>query len=106
MSHYCITMDLTARFPQALNASLFFVSIRNHWDCKRQSLHYLFLMFPVLFISENLQLHANDLSGSVSEELCNRRGEGFKDIQVLTVDCLGDAPEVSCTCCTNCPQGL
>lgn len=62
--------------------------------------------FERLPFLQNLQLHANDLSGSVSEELCNRRGEGFKDIQVLTVDCLGDAPEVSCTCCTNCPQGL
>ena len=55
-------------------------------------------------IAEKLELHNNDLVGSVSEEICNRRGEGFGDIQVLTVDCLGDPPEVSCACCTNCPE--
>ena len=42
----------------------------------------------------------NDLGGSVSEELCDRRGERFKDIKNLTVDC----EKVSCLCCTNCPN--
>jgi len=58
--------------------------------------------FEHLSYLNNLELHANDLSGSVPEELCDRQGYNH----VLTADCLGNVPEVSCTCCTNCPQGI
>jgi len=55
---------------------------------------------------KTLELHDNDLSGSIPEELCDRRGDGGLDLKTLSVDCLGDAPEVSCTCCTNCPLAI
>jgi len=56
--------------------------------------------FERLPFLEKLELNMNDLRGSISEELCDRRGERFKDIKNLTVDC----EKVSCSCCTNCPN--
>jgi hypothetical protein len=44
-----------------------------------------------------LELHTNDLTGSVPEALCARRGDGWSDLKVLTVD----LDEVTCTCCSN-----
>lgn len=49
-------------------------------------------------ITEQLELQGNDVTGAVSEGLCNRTGIKFFDISVLTVDC----DEVNCTCCNNC----
>lgn len=46
---------------------------------------------------DTLELHANDLTGSVPDTFCARRGDGWSDLKVLTVD----LDEVSCTCCTN-----
>eukprot|EP00934_Nitzschia_sp_Nitz4_P004671 Nitzschia sp. Nitz4//scaffold3_size479765//352407//355277//NITZ4_000147-RA/size479765-augustus-gene-1.617-mRNA-1//-1//CDS//3329550899//4661//frame0 len=42
-----------------------------------------------------LELHGNNITGVVSEALCNRTGDSFFDIGVLTVDC----DEVQCECC-------
>lgn len=57
--------------------------------------------FDALPFLEFLELHQNNLSGSISKALCDRRGEGFGDIQSLTVDC----EKVTCACCTNCTSG-
>jgi hypothetical protein len=45
---------------------------------------------------ETLELHENDFTGSVPVELCDRRGDGFFDLKVLTVD----EDDVTCDCCT------
>ena len=44
-----------------------------------------------------LTLDGNDLSGSVSQNLCGRTGDGFFDLKELTVDC----DVIACECC-NC----
>jgi hypothetical protein len=51
----------------------------------------------LLNLLDTLELHDNDLGGTVPAALCARRGEGWSDLKVITVD----ADEVSCSCCTQ-----
>lgn len=55
------------------------------------------MAFDVLILLNTLELEGNELEGSISDELCSRRGDGIAQLNELTVDC----PEVTCTCCTN-----
>ena len=68
------------------------------------------ILIPIVCISlvpsEILDLENNEITGTVPQELCDRRGGGFMELQALTVDCLGESPEVSCQCCTNCPLDI
>jgi len=52
-----------------------------------------------LLVSNHLSFGRNDFSGEISAETCGRKGEGYDDLQLLTVDC----EEVICSCCDNCP---
>ena len=53
--------------------------------------------------SGELELHSNNITGSVSDALCARTGDGFFDLTYLTADCNGTNPEVICACCDYCP---
>lgn len=69
--------------------------------------HVLLLVNSVSFrcivlATETLELVANDLTGTISADLCARIGGAFDEIKVLTTDCLGDPPPVVCECCTSC----
>ena len=48
----------------------------------------------------SMDLHDNNLTGSVPREVCNLK------LKELVVDCLGPKPEVQCDCCTVCCRGL
>lgn len=43
-----------------------------------------------------LRLEGNQFSGIVSETVCQERGDLYKDLVFLTVDC-----QVECNCCDN-----
>lgn len=47
-----------------------------------------------LTVLKELQLEGNAFSGTISQSLCARRGDGFGQLSVLTVDC-----SVECSCC-------
>ena len=49
---------------------------------------------------QSMDLHDNNLTGSVPREICNLK------LKELVVDCLGPNPEVKCDCCTICCRGL
>ena len=54
--------------------------------------------FQLLTSLRTLTLHENNLTGSVSSELCALRGSNYWNLQYLSVDCA----EVTCTCCDDC----
>lgn len=47
-----------------------------------------------------LDLHDNNLVGTMPREICERK------LDRLVADCYGKNPEVKCDCCTHCCQGL
>jgi hypothetical protein len=49
---------------------------------------------------QSLDLHDNNLVGSMPKEICNLK------LKELVADCLGPNPEVQCSCCTKCCRGL
>lgn len=51
-----------------------------------------------LALSKELTFARNSFTGVISSKLCERRGKGYHDLNILTVDC----QEVACTCCNNC----
>ena len=51
---------------------------------------------------DELTFHGNNVTGSISQALCDRKGENFFDLNFLTADCAGDPPAVSCDCCDEC----
>mmetsp|Transcript_13718 Transcript_13718/g.32028 ORF Transcript_13718/g.32028 Transcript_13718/m.32028 type:complete len:551 (+) Transcript_13718:36-1688(+) len=51
-----------------------------------------------LAILNVLTLDRNAFTGAISATTCSQRGEGYFDLQILTVDCA----EVTCSCCNNC----
>jgi hypothetical protein len=66
-------------------------------------------LIPSFFSNaEDLTLHENYLTGSISDALCERKGVAFFDLRFLTADCLGEPPRVICTtpeCCDECFAG-
>eukprot|EP00542_Grammatophora_oceanica_P013591 CAMPEP_0194045344 /NCGR_PEP_ID=MMETSP0009_2-20130614/16703_1 /TAXON_ID=210454 /ORGANISM="Grammatophora oceanica, Strain CCMP 410" /LENGTH=892 /DNA_ID=CAMNT_0038690183 /DNA_START=186 /DNA_END=2864 /DNA_ORIENTATION=+ len=51
---------------------------------------------------KQLTLHENDLSGSISETVCENRGDSIFNISILTADCSDEDEKVFCDCCTEC----
>ncbi len=49
---------------------------------------------------QELDLHDNFFVGSVPKEMC------LKKLKFLAADCYGRKPEVTCSCCTHCCEGL
>lgn len=55
--------------------------------------------FDVLTALETLQIQGNELTGSISAQVCSERGLRFQQLATLIVDCV-----VDCTCCDNCEE--
>ena len=55
--------------------------------------------FDHLTALETLQIQGNQLTGSISAEVCSGRGLRFQQLATLIVDCV-----VECGCCDNCEK--
>ncbi|CAB9502731.1 leucine rich repeat [Seminavis robusta] len=55
--------------------------------------------FDYLTALETLQIQGNQLTGSISAEVCSERGLRFQQLATLIVDCV-----VECSCCDNCEE--
>ena len=55
--------------------------------------------FDHLTALETLQIQGNELTGSISAQVCSERGLRFQQLATLIVDCV-----VACTCCDNCEE--
>ena len=56
-----------------------------------------------IVISEELLLEYNRLVGSMPEEIC--RVQGINSA-IISADCSGASPPVTCDCCSNCEDTL
>lgn len=60
-----------------------------------------YLIRSIFFsLAEYLDLHDNNLTGSMPKEVCDLK------LDTLIADCHGTFPEVKCDCCTVCCEGL
>ena len=55
--------------------------------------------FDHLTALETLQIQGNELTGSISAQVCSERGLRFQQLATLIVDCV-----ITCTCCDNCEE--
>jgi hypothetical protein len=53
-----------------------------------------------VFFKGYLDVHDNNLRGTMPKEICDMK------LDELVADCHGRNPEVKCTCCTICCEGL
>jgi hypothetical protein len=58
------------------------------------------LLLVVLVLKGVLDVHDNNLVGTMPKEICDLK------LEALVADCYGSKPEVRCDCCTVCCQGL
>ncbi len=85
---YLCTWDLTVMYEYL------FCSFPNQWPC--------------VFVDPSkatLEIHGNQLLGTISDALCSLRGDKDFELNTLSADCSsfdGSLPKVSCDCCTSC----
>jgi hypothetical protein len=61
-----------------------------------ETIFFSAIRYSRLKTTEELVLQDNQLTGTISQELCNQRGLSFGELKILTVDCV-----VQCSCCTK-----
>jgi Leucine-rich repeat (LRR) protein len=86
--------SLRGTLPEEL--ALWNSSLTRLWLQNNQLTGRLPTALNVLTQLQELRLEGNQLSGTISQSLCDRRGQGYQKLEVLTVDC-----SVACTCCDD-----
>lgn len=87
------------RLSELLCICNFMQSLRIHSVSFLSICNSSFFFVPFL-MTEYLDLHDNNLVGTMPREICERK------LDALIADCHGLKPEVKCDCCTVCCEGL